>query len=513
MLNRFFGKDFHDHFHLVGISAFAVGLPTSKIILSLSSMLLILNLLLEGDLKNYWLRLKSNKLFLSVLVFFLLHVVALIWTSNFDYAFNDLRIKLTLLVMVLILTVKPIKDANHYLYPLGLFIATLVVTSLINIMSYHGFFGQRDIIDIRDLSLFGSHIRFGILIAIGSGTCLYYLKNAQKPIKWILLPVLAWFCFYTYYSQILSGTIALVIVFAVFFIQVAFERSKRIGIASIVAFSLIILLPFFILLKGSNTDQEEIDPSKLPILTPSGNPYTQDLGPETYIDGKAIYANLCEEEIRNEWAKRSPIPYDSLDKKGQNLRSTLIRYMSSKDLKKDSADFQKLTDKDISFIENGVANVNETKSGLRARWEGLKFELFHATDPNGHTIRQRMEYWKTAIAIIRQNWLLGVGTGDVQDAFDKQYVADHSMLNIENRLRAHNSYLTSWLSFGIAGILSFLAMIYLFLRTHLKAKSFLAIMFMLVAVVTFLFEDTLETQTGVSFFAFFYGLFIQPSKD
>jgi len=512
MLNRFFGKDFHDHIHLVGISAFAIGLPTSKVILSLSSMLLILNLLLEGDLKNYWLRLKTNKLFLSVLVFFLLHLVALIWTTNFEYAFNDLRIKLTLLVIVLVFAVKPIRGAHSSVWPLGLFIATVVVTSLINMMSYHGIFGSRDITDIRDLSLFGSHIRYGILIAIGSGICLYYLKTEKKQLKWILLPILAWLSFYTYYSQILSGAIALFIVFAVFLIQLAFERSRNAGIISIVALSLLILLPFSFLVKGSDPDPKALDPSTLPSITASGNPYSHDLDPGTYIDGKPVFVNLCEEEIRHEWENRSAIPYDSLDKKGQILRSTLIRYMSSKDLKKDSVDFQKLSEKDITFIENGVANVNETKSGLLARWEGLKFELFDATDPNGHTIRQRMEYWKTAFRIIQQNWLLGVGTGDVQDAFDKQYETDHSKLNKENRLRAHNSYLTSWVSFGIAGILAFLAMIVLFIRANLRAKSYLAIMFMLVAAITFLFEDTLETQTGVSFFAFFYGLFITPKK-
>lgn len=513
MLNRFFGKDFHDHFHLFGISAFAVGLPTSKIILSLSSMLLILNLLLEGDLKNYWLRLKSNKLFLAVLVFFLMHIVGLIWTSNFDYAYNDLRIKLTLLVIVLIFTVKPIKETNKYIIPLGLFVATLVVTSLINLLSYNGFFGQRDIIDIRDLSLFVSHIRYGILIAVGSGICLFYLKNGKSSLKWIFLPVLVWFTYYTNFSQILSGVMALLIVFAVFILLLTFERSRRTGFVSVAVLSILVLLPFFLLFKGSVQNKEEIDPSKLPILTPSGNPYTHDLGPETYIGGKAVYANLCEQEIRNEWEKRSAIPYDSLDKKGQVLRSTLIRYMSSKDLKKDSADFQKLSDQDIAFIENGVANFDETKSGLIARWEGLKFELFHASDPNGHTLRQRLEYWKTAISIIKKNWLLGVGTGDVQDAFDKQYEADKSKLNKENRLRAHNSYLTSWVSFGIGGLLSFLAMIWLFLKYNLSAKNYLPLMFILVAIVTFLFEDTLETQTGVSFFAFFYGLFISPRND
>jgi hypothetical protein len=513
MLNRFFGKDFHDHFHLVGISAFAVGLPTSKVILSLSSMLLILNLVLEGDLKNYLHRLKSNKLFLAVFIFFLLHAVGLLWTSNFDYALNDIRIKLTLLVIVLVFTVKPFKDPAKHIIPLGLFVATLVLTSLINILSYNGILGHRETLDIRDLSLFGSHIRYGILISIGSGICLYYMKKSRNVAKWFFLPVLIWFAFYTYYSQILSGTIAFIIVLAVFALSIAFERSKRTGLVATAALFVLISIPVWLILQESGDEPTKIDPTTLPVTTRSGNPYKHDLDPETFIDGKPLMANLCEAEIQNEWEKRSSIPYDSLDKKGQGLRTTLIRYMTSKDLRKDSVDFQQLTDEDIKFIENGVANFNETKNGLIARWEGLKFELFHATDPNGHTLRQRLEYWNTAMAIIQKNWVLGVGTGDVQDAFDHEYELANSRLKPENRLRAHNSYLTSWVSFGILGFLSFMLMNLLFLKEHLNMKGFIPLMFILVAMVTFFFEDTLETQTGVSFFAYFYGFFINSPEE
>jgi hypothetical protein len=443
----------------------------------------------------------------------MLHVVGLLWSTNLDYAFNDLRIKLTLLVIVLIFTVKPVNDQRKYIIPLGLFIATLVFTSLVNILSYNGIIGHREILDIRDLSLFGSHIRYGILIAIGAAICLHYLKTLKNSSKWIFLPILLWFCFYTYYSQILSGTIALIIVFAVFLVLLAYIRSRTIGMLTTATLFILICVPVFLILQDSKVKPVQIDPASLPATTLSGNGYTHDLDQESFIDGKPVFANLCEPEIKKEWEKHSVIPYDSLDRKGQSLRTTLIRYMTSKDLKKDSADFSKLSDKDIQFVENGVANYNETKHGLIARWEGLKFELFHATDPNGHTLRQRLEYWNAAVSIIQKNWLMGVGTGDVQDAFDREYELTESRLLPENRLRAHNSYLTSWVSFGILGFLSFMLMNLLFLKKHLNMKGFLPLMFILVAMVTFLFEDTLETQTGVSFFAFFYGFFIHGPEE
>ena len=182
--------------------------------------------------------------------------------------------------------------------------------------------------------------------------------------------------------------------------------------------------------------------------------------------------------------------------------------MASLNLRKDSVDFQKLSAKDIHNIEHGIATIKETKSGLFARIDGIKFQLYHSGNPNGHSLLQRLEYWKTGIKIIQQNWFIGVGTGDVQLAFNAQYAKDKTKLNLDNRLRAHNSYLTSWISFGILGIVCFIWMILNFLKYHWKKCNFLPLMFILVAASTFMLEDTLETQTGVTFFAFFYSLFM-----
>jgi O-antigen ligase len=74
------------------------------------------------------------------------------------------------------------------------------------------------------------------------------------------------------------------------------------------------------------------------------------------------------------------------------------------------------------------------------------------------------------------------------------------------RLRAHNTYLTSWLSFGVFGLITILWIILNFIRYGLHQTHPLAFVFILVAASTFFLEDTLETQMGASFFAFFFGL-------
>lgn len=510
MLNRVFGKNFHDHFHLFGICVLAIGLPTSKVILSVGMMLLVLNLLLEGSFANYWQEIKKNRFFHFLALYWSLHIIGLLWTSDFEYASNDLRIKLTLLIIPLILTVKPIRSHDHYRMILLLFVATLCVTSLYNFASYQHWIGRKNYEDIRELSLFGSHIRYGILIAVGAGICIHYLSALHNAKKWILFPVLIWFGYYTFYSQIISGFIAFTVVLIVFIILKAFSRSRVVGISIIVLSVLLLLTPFLFFLTDDKT--VDIDYISLESHTEKGNPYTHFLGKETFIDGKPVLAYVCEKELKVEWDKRSNLSYDSLDLKGQPLRFTLMRYMTSKNLKKDANGFGQLTNQDISHIEKGIASIKENQTGLTARLEGIKFQLHNSVDPNGHSLLQRFEYWKTGLKIIQQNWLIGVGTGDVQKAFDEQYKKDNSTLLDKNRLRAHNTYLTNWISFGIIGFFIFLWMIYSFLRSHFHSRSYLPMMFMLVACSTFFIEDTLETQMGVTFFAFFYGLFSVTNK-
>jgi len=438
MLNRFFGKNFHDTVHLFGISVLAIGLPTSKVILSLGTMLILLNVLLEGSFKTYWQKIKTNRLFLLLALFWFLHIVALLWTEDFQYASNDIRIKLTLIVIPLVLTIKPLKDSTQLLLVLILFICTLTLTSLINVTSYEHWIGTKDYNDIRELSLFGSHIRYGILIALGTGISLFYLYTLRSKMKWTFLPLLIWFTYYTYYSQIISGLVALVVVYLVFLIFVSYQISKVLGLFTVFISFVIMTLPLLLLIPEKK-DNTVYDLDKMEKYTASGNPYTHDLNERSFIDGKPVFIYVSEIELRKEWTKKSIIPYYSLVEKHQELRYTLIRYMNSKGLHKDSADFQRLTRQDIRNIEKGMANFEETKIGFKARFDGIKFQLYNSGNPNGHSLLQRLEFWKTGIHIIQKNWLIGVGTGDVQKAFDEQYKLDSSEFLPENRLRAHNS--------------------------------------------------------------------------
>ena len=248
MLNRFFGKNFHDYFHFFGLSLLAAGLPWTKILLSLGTIFLFANILLEANFKDYFLKAKSNKIFLLIASFWALHVIALIWTSDYSYAFNDLRIKLPLIVIPMALVFKPIESQKALNLLLSLFIVSLLVTSIYNYISYQNWFVTRIHDDIRSLSLFGSHIRYGILIAMGAGICLHYLTQLKTTKKWLFLPILIWFIYYTYFSQIISGVLALVIVLLTFIVYLAYKKSRKFGLITIVLSATILLSQLLLLI-------------------------------------------------------------------------------------------------------------------------------------------------------------------------------------------------------------------------------------------------------------------------
>ena len=508
MLNRFFGTNFHTSFHLFGISAFAVGLPTSKVILSLASILLLLNVLLEGNFKSYWQNIRTNRLLHILSAFWILHLVALLWTSDFTFAFNDIRVKVTLVLLPLILVAKPIQQ-KQLILPFSLFIGSLLVTSFYNFASYNHWIGHHQYDDIRGLSLFGSHIRYGILISMGAGICIYYFHHFKGLIKFLFFLGFLWFSYYTYYSQIISGVVALAIAVLSYLLFLVFSHSKKLGyfsVLSVIAVVAGILMVFFSNPSANsiNTDYTILDNNA---RTASGHAYTPLYNADGSINKQAIFVNVCEPELNKEWSKRSTYNIDSLDDRKQAIRFTILRYMTSKNLNKDSVGVSKLSTQDIRNIEKGIGSIEESESGLVSRIDGIRFQLYHNENPNGHSLLQRLAFWKAGTEIIKQHWLLGVGTGDVQTAFNAEYERSHSKLLPENRLRAHNSYLTSWISFGILGFVLFLFMNIAFLVQQINERNLVGIMFILIAMSTFLIEDTLETQMGVSFFAFFYGIF------
>ena len=229
-------------------------------------------------------------------------------------------------------------------------------------------------------------------------------------------------------------------------------------------------------------------------------------------NGFYMARNIQYDEIYKGWQKISKANVLGNDKKGNPIVWTLLRYMTSKGLTKDSVGLTQLSKKDIENIENGVANYKYADaSALRIRVKDFLSEYQNyknGANPSGNTMLMRFEFWKAAIYVIKRNVWVGVGTGDAQAAFGKAYMRTETNLTHDWRLRSHNQFLAITVSFGILGLILFVvSLIYpaIVLRKKLAGLYFA---FLFIAVISFLTEDTLESQSGVSFFAYFNTLFL-----
>ena len=250
--------------------------------------------------------------------------------------------------------------------------------------------------------------------------------------------------------------------------------------------------------------------------TEQGNNYTFNLDNPEMENGYPAYVYMCEEELRRSWNRRSIINFDSTDIKMQPIKFTLMRFLASKGLRKDSVAMTHLTDEEIHSIEKGIPNINYQSPSIKVRLMQVIWEMdqsIRGGDPNGHSIMQRLESWKASLEVIPENILLGVGTGDLPAAVHDQYSLMNSKLNSDHYLRSHNQYLAITVAFGITGLAYFLfALSYPIIFLY-ERKNFIYLLFFLTLILSMLTEDTLETQPGATFFAFFNALFLFAKPD
>lgn len=226
---------------------------------------------------------------------------------------------------------------------------------------------------------------------------------------------------------------------------------------------------------------------------------------------------VCEKELRESWNNMSNLAYDGKDEKQQDLKYTLIRYLNSKGMRKDAEGFGQLTEKDIRNIEMGIANFYYTKMFcVKSRLYKLFWEYQISkmnANPGGHSILQRIEFWKASFGIINNNFWIGVGTGDIDKAFKSYYENTQSELAIKWRHRAHNQYLAVFVTFGIVGLAWFLfSMIYPAIILH-KFNMYYYLVFWIIIILSMIVEDTLETQMGVTLFAFLNAILLFGTKN
>ena len=129
---------------------------------------------------------------------------------------------------------------------------------------------------------------------------------------------------------------------------------------------------------------------------------------------------------------------------------------------------------------------------------------------------QRLLMWETSIELLKENPILGVGTGDVKDAL-KQRNQDKGLDHlVELNLNSHNQFLNIGVALGGIGMLLMILLVVTpFLYGQLVHGDLWIHRLVILGIVLFLLtESAFETQAGVVFLTFMIGLIsFSPAKE
>jgi hypothetical protein len=450
---------------------------------------------------------------------FILHLLGLLYTENFGYGLHDLRVKVPLLFLPLALSGFPQISSLVLNRLLKVFVFATSVAAFFCLMVYWGWV-DRPFQDVREITVIFmskiSHIRLSLFATLSIALAGYFVVKEGRS-SWYWLLAIGVLLSLLVILQSVTGIAILLILAAVAAIwKVVSTSSKSLKIILLGTFVLGICCSSLYLLKCwkeyhfiAQTELAELE-SGLNQFSANGEPYVHLVENRQLENGFYVWRNIAWGELERCWNDRAVVEFSADDGRGQPIYGTLIRYMSSKGLKKDSLGVYALSENDIRQIEHGVPTIKASSANaMRRRIDKILFEIDvyrNGGNPSGNSVTQRLEFWRTALHVVKQNPVIGVGTGDVNDAMQASYTALNSGLIKESRLRAHNQYITLAVAFGLGG----LAWIIIVLGYPIKLgylRDFRFQAFYVVALLSFLSEDTLETQAGMSFFIYFICLF------
>jgi len=466
-----------------------IGLIWSKFLLSATQFFLIGLIFIFSWSRQAFFKALKEQLFWILTSLYFFHLIGILWTNDLNYAWKDIRIKLPLLTMPIIFASYRawIKERKNYFL---LFFGIVVFSYMMYSASIAIYLKQ----PLRDILLL-SHIRFSLMISFSFAIFMYYAYEKFSKKYFILFILLGAFLFATYLFFLASFTGYWSFLFVSFLLLIYFffKKQKK-------YFFLSGLIFFFF---GFYLVKEIVYVKKT--CFPTYGFFTVDTPRE---NGHPTYENLEAETIISAWNKRS---IHTISSSTDSLFHTLVRYLASKGLPGNDQGVLMLTSSDVHNIENGMSNhlipsFNYTQKRLyEIFWEWYAY-LF-GKEYTGHSFTQRLKLWEVGLTIFKNHWIFGVGTGDIQQEF--VLLSQTGQLHfLHNKiLRTHQQYISIAIQLGIIGLLLLILLTFYPLICAIKQKDILFIIFALLLIISMLYEDTLESQVGVSFFAIFTSFF------
>uniref|UniRef100_UPI0032168B53 O-antigen ligase family protein n=1 Tax=uncultured Draconibacterium sp. TaxID=1573823 RepID=UPI0032168B53 len=502
---------------------FAIALPFSNALISVSSALLIVASI--AHYKNFNLKssLKDRRLLLFLMGIYAVYLLGLVFTNDWKWAAYDLRKNMAYFVIPLAFLLAPRLSIIQYKRILYVFAFSVVLSAIITLMQFY--LNEDNLLVNAQKYGFMHHIRFSLQIDFSIFILTYLLyehrESKNRYLKIGIVSSILILATFLIWHQSLTGIITFIVTLVVLLVIWMVKQPKRQTrmVVGIILFAIMIIPVAYLYYAIDRFYSVDVyEPEELEKYTSQGNLYKHNTTNPAIENGHYVWLYVCKKELEKEWNKRSTIKYNSTDKFGYSIKFTLIRYLTSKNLRKDAEGVKALSDSDIKNIENGVSNyILAGKSiSLYPRIYVSIWELdsyFRTGNANHRSLAQRIEYSKAAFSIIQENFWLGVGTGNWKKSYRDYYIKSESKMAPARYGNVHNQYLNYMVKFGIVGLILILFFVF---YPVIKSKAYRNQLFLLFLIIMFVgnFGDAnFETHTGSNFFVFFYCLFMLPKSD
>jgi hypothetical protein len=190
MKSRVWIKEQRENVYFVLLGVFLTGLACSKFLMSVSFIGYTMVFLLFGDYALFRDRWLTNKKWISVLLLlFLAHVISLCWTQDLSAGWNAIRVRLSFFALPVLISTTLTWDKDRIVRVFKFLMLLLAVLMVLNGVRFLYLLNGQKALDIRQLSWFGSHIRFGILVVFSIA---YILRSRSCFQKDMLGPTSCW---------------------------------------------------------------------------------------------------------------------------------------------------------------------------------------------------------------------------------------------------------------------------------------------------------------------------------
>jgi len=264
--------EIHKKIQLVLCLCIAFFLPIARLV-PIFITLLFLNWLTEGDFKNKFKTLSKNKYALLFIVFYLLHLIGLTYTSNMDSGLFDVQVKLSLLIMPLVLCSKPLDEQNKQNVFVSFILGCVASIIILLIRATYIYFttGENDFFyeNLSSYLIHPSYLAMYLNVAIAwlmfNGKKVNYL-NRHKSILSLFLIIL--FSVFIFMLSSKSGIITMVLMYIGFVIYFIIAKKKYlIGITGL----LVIALSIFTVMRFVPEVSARIDRAITAVTHPSND--------------------------------------------------------------------------------------------------------------------------------------------------------------------------------------------------------------------------------------------------